>query len=99
MQVFHGSASGLSAARNQLWAQDSPGILGTGETSDEFGWSLAAGDFSNDGFDDLAIGIPWEDIGALAKAGAVQILAGRDSFIFSDGFESGNTSAWWATVP
>jgi len=99
VQVFHGSASGLSATRNQLWAQDSPGILDTGEANDAFGWSLAAGDFSNDGFDDLAIGIPLEDIGAIQEAGAVQILYGRPSSIFSDGFESGSTSAWSATVP
>jgi len=98
VQILPGRASGLSATGNQLWAQDSPGILGVGEEGDFFGSSLAAGDFSNDGFDDLAIGIPNEDIGAIVDAGAVQILAGGPD-IFSDGFEQGNTSAWSATVP
>ena len=36
----------------------------------------AAADFNNDGFDDLAIGIPAEDIGAITGAGAVNLLLG-----------------------
>jgi hypothetical protein len=37
---------------------------------------LAAGDFDGDGFDDLAIGVPEEDVGGASDAGAVNVLFG-----------------------
>ena len=46
------------------------------EPFDGFGWSLAAGDFDNDGHDDLAIRIACEDVVAVVDAGAVQIAYG-----------------------
>jgi hypothetical protein len=39
-------------------------------------WSQTLGDFNGDGFADLAIGVPGEDIGTLTNAGAVNILYG-----------------------
>ncbi|VAW33198.1 putative integrin-like protein [hydrothermal vent metagenome] len=48
------------------------------EAGDQFGFSLAAGDFNGDGYDDLAIGSPYEDVGALYSAGAVNILFGAN---------------------
>jgi hypothetical protein len=98
VHILPGSAAGLSAIGNQLWHQDSPGMLGAIESNDEFGEVLAAGDFDNNGFADLAVGIPEEDIGTIEDAGAIQILFGG-LLIFSDGFESGGTSAWSATAP
>lgn len=46
------------------------------EAADEFGSALAAGNFDCDGYDDLAIGIPGENIGAAGDAGAVLVLQG-----------------------
>ncbi|MBL8768887.1 MAG: FG-GAP repeat protein [Planctomycetes bacterium] len=40
-----------------------------------------AGDFNGDGFDDLAIGVPFEDVGSEADAGAVNVLYGSASFL------------------
>jgi hypothetical protein len=34
------------------------------------------GDFDNDGFEDLAIGVPFEDVGSVDDAGAVNVLYG-----------------------
>ena len=34
------------------------------------------GDFNNDGFSDLAIGVPREDLGSLNQAGAVSVIYG-----------------------
>jgi disulfide bond formation protein DsbB len=76
VNVLYGSTNGLSAAGNQMWHQNSPGILGICEKGDQFGSTLAAGDFNGDGYADLAIGVPYEDIGTVKDAGAVNVLYG-----------------------
>ncbi len=76
VMVLYGSADGLSSTGNQLWNQDSPGILDVAEQYDEFGKALASGDFNGDGFADLAVGVPGESVGAISFAGAVNVLYG-----------------------
>ena len=68
--MLYGSAGGLTAAGDQLWHQDSAGVLGAAEAGDRFGGALAAGDFDGDGFDDLAIGVPGEDVGTASPTPA-----------------------------
>ena len=62
--------------------QDSPGVPGTSEPGDQFGWSLAAGDvgFTAEGID-LAVGAPGEDAGA----GAVTFIPGSVDGIVGKG--------------
>ena len=55
------------------------------EADDRFGAALAAGDFDDDGCDDLAIGSPDEDIGAETDAGGVQIVYGSSLGLVTDG--------------
>ncbi len=76
VHVTYGSSQGLGTWLNQYWHQDSPGIPGANQGGDEFGFSLAAGDFNGDGYHDLAIGSPGEDIDSIQNAGAVVILYG-----------------------
>ena len=86
VNVIYGSANRLSSAGNQGWTQDSSGILDETEGEDQFGFSLAAGDFNNDGRDDLAIGIPFEDFGTAVldnDSGAVAVLYGGSSGVSS----------------
>lgn len=78
VNIIYGSASGLTAANNQLWTQNSSGIADTAEPDDQFGRTLAAGDFNNDGYVDLAIGVPFEDITA-QNDGAVQVIYGSSA--------------------
>ena len=85
VNLLYGSNSGLTATDNQLWSQDSPGIGGGSEAGDLFGNSLAVGDFNNDGFDDLAVGVPGEDIGSIFNAGAVNVLYGSASGLTATG--------------
>ncbi len=77
VNVLYGTdAGGLDVAGNQYWNQNEPNVDGDAEEDDHFGHALAAGDFDGDGYDDLAIGIPDEDIGSVVDAGAVQVMYG-----------------------
>lgn len=77
ISVVYGTESGLTTSGDQSLHQNSPGINGVAESGDRFGEALAVGDFNDDGFDDLAIGVPGESIGDIRGAGAVQILYGN----------------------
>jgi hypothetical protein len=77
--VILGSAAGLISTGNQFFDQDSANVPGTAETEDEFGTAVAVGDFNRDGKDDVAIGSPYEDIGSIGDAGAVNVLYGTSS--------------------
>jgi hypothetical protein len=74
--VIRGSASGLTGSGGQLFTEDSPGVPGTTEIGDGFGSALATGDFGNDGYADLAVGVPAEDVVAAKNAGAAYIFPG-----------------------
>ncbi|KIG15360.1 putative integrin-like protein [Enhygromyxa salina] len=76
VNVLYGSAKGLTAAGNQIWHQNSAGLIGAAEPSDLFGWALTSGDFNKDGYQDLAVGVPGEDVGGVADAGAVNVIYG-----------------------
>ncbi len=89
------AADRLSSARNQIWHQGRQGpggtVIGTPTTDDQFGASLASGDFNRDGCSDLAIGVPGEEVfvrvlrpfplpplfARFDNAGAVHVLYGK----------------------
>jgi len=75
VHVIYGASGGLTDVGDQLWHQNA-GLEDTAEDSDWFGLALAAGDFNGDGYDDLAVGVPGEDVGALASAGCVNVIYG-----------------------
>jgi hypothetical protein len=85
IQVIYGSDSGLSAAGNQVWHQNSPEILDESEADDWFGNSLALGDFNDDGYDDLAVGAYNEDRGGSPNSGMVHVIYGSGSGLSSSG--------------
>lgn len=82
VHIFYGSAAGLSATDQRLF-QDSPGVADFSEDDDHFGEALAAADFNNDGYTDLAIGVPDEDVGVHVDAGAVNVIYGSPSGLSS----------------
>jgi FG-GAP repeat len=76
VNVLYGTTGGLTGSGSQVFTQDSPGVGGGAEIGDWFGFALAGGDFNNDGFADLAVGVPGEGVGSAAGAGAVNVLYG-----------------------
>jgi hypothetical protein len=77
VHVLRGSPRGLVARRSQVWSQDSPGIADHGSLRDQFGQSLASGDVNGDGFDDLIVGVWYEDFrNNLTNEGAFHVILG-----------------------
>jgi hypothetical protein len=75
--VVYGSSSGLTAIRPLAIEQDTAGVPGDPEIGDMFGWSMAAGDVTGDGRDDLAIDASGEAITGYANAtGMVTLVPG-----------------------
>ena len=71
VNVLYGSAAGLTATGDQFWSQDSPGIEDAAEDQEGFGWSLTAANFGKTSQADLAVGVPFEGLGATSNAGPV----------------------------
>ncbi|MEU5902409.1 FG-GAP-like repeat-containing protein [Streptomyces venezuelae] len=67
---------GGSTLRHKTFSQNSAGVPGSAETGDLFGYDTAYGDFDRDGYDDLAVGAPGEDVGSDKDGGTAQILWG-----------------------
>jgi hypothetical protein len=85
VNVIYGSSGGLILTDNEFLHQNIDDILDTAEDSDGFGFALVAGDFNGDGLDDLAIGVPFEDVGTVAGAGAVNVVYGSSSGLTASG--------------
>lgn len=82
--LLRGSTSGL-----QAWTLKTQAQGGGGNTDgDRFGHALAAGDFNGDGYDDLFIGTPYEDLGDATDTGAV--------FLFKGGGTGLTTGSWFS---
>jgi hypothetical protein len=89
VSVLYGGAGGLAAGDVQFWSQESDGVPETAEGGDQFGDALAAADFNGDGFDDLVVGIPLEDLVGGEDAGLVNVLYGSAA-----GLVGQNSQAW-----
>jgi hypothetical protein len=73
------NSSSFNVSTSRLYNQDSHSIQGLAEASDRFGEVLVSGDLNGDGYDDIVIGMPGEDIGSISSAGAVQVIYGRSN--------------------
>jgi disulfide bond formation protein DsbB len=94
VNVILGSGGGLTSTGNQLWTQNSAGVLDSAEAGDSFGAALASGDVNRDGHADMAVGVPGESVGAAAGAGALNMLYGS-----AGGLTSAANQLWSQDTP
>jgi hypothetical protein len=79
--VFYGTpfVDGLDTFHVQAWHQDVTSVQDDIEANDNFGDALGAGDFDSDGYDDLVIGVSFEEIDGNDAAGAFHLLYGSST--------------------
>ncbi|QEU96611.1 FG-GAP and VCBS repeat-containing protein [Streptomyces kanamyceticus] len=87
VKVAYGSKDGLKTD-TQSFDQDLPGVPGAEEEGDEFGASVAVSDVDGDGFADIALGTPGEDVRDLADAGSVVLVRGSASGVTGTGAQA-----------
>jgi hypothetical protein len=78
VQVFYGASSGLVFTGSDVWHQDVTNVEDIAESADNFGDALVVGDFNRDTYEDLAIGVPFENLGTedFLDKGAVAVIYG-----------------------
>ncbi|WP_030319828.1 FG-GAP and VCBS repeat-containing protein [Streptomyces sp. NRRL B-3229] len=84
--VWRGTSSGPSGSTT--YSQASSGVSGSPEAGDNFGYSVSAGDTNGDGYADLAVGVPQEDVDGKEDQGGVTVLRG------GSGGLTGTRSTW-----
>ncbi len=82
---FAGRSAGLSATGRRVLTQASAGVPGSPEQNDRFGFALASGDVTGDDRADLAVGVPFESVGAATECGLVALLPGSASGLTGTG--------------
>jgi len=82
VHVLYGETPNLTTTGSQLFFQSNLSL--TDEAGDQFGSSLAIGDFNGDGFDDLAVGMPFEDVVG-NNQGAVVVIYGSAAGLTATG--------------
>ncbi|MET9679363.1 VCBS repeat-containing protein [Streptomyces coeruleorubidus] len=73
-----GGPQGPDGVKAKHLNQDSPGVPGSAEAGDGFGTDVRVADVDGDGFPDVATGLPGENLGTVADAGAVVVLPGTE---------------------
>lgn len=87
--VWYGGPNGPDPAQKPTVVhQDSTGVPGSAEADDGFGEALSTGDINGDGFADVAVAAPGEDIGSVKEAGSVSVLFGSESGLRTSGAKS-----------
>lgn len=84
--VVLGGPKGQNTAVKPKWiTQATAGVPGADETGDDLGASASVGDLDGDGYGEVVVGLPGEDVGPAKDAGGVLVFKGRASGITAAG--------------
>ena len=75
--IVFGRATGLKSESSKRLRQGGGGLPGNPEGGDSFGAAVAIGDQNGDGFGDLLIGIPGENLAGVANGGSARLVKGK----------------------
>jgi hypothetical protein len=77
--ILYGSAQGIDPKRRTVLTQNSAGIPGAAEAGDRFGASVVVHDLNADGYSDLVVGAPDEEVAGDVGGGSVTVVQGSAS--------------------
>ncbi|BCL21871.1 FG-GAP and VCBS repeat-containing protein [Streptomyces tuirus] len=86
--IWRGTSSGPGTS--VTLTQATSGVSGSPEADDNFGYAISAADTNGDGYADLAVGVPHEDVDGEEDQGGVHVFRG------GSGGLSGARSSWIA---
>ncbi|OKJ83922.1 hypothetical protein AMK31_17470 [Streptomyces sp. TSRI0107] len=77
--VLYGTSKGVDPARRTVLTQNSTGVPGAAESGDRFGAAVVVHDLNADGYSDLVVGAPGEDVAGDDGGGSVTVVYGTAS--------------------
>ncbi|MFF3891461.1 hypothetical protein [Streptomyces sp. NPDC001914] len=77
--VLYGTSHGIDPSRRTVLTQNSTGVPGTAESGDRFGAAVVVHDLNSDGYSDLVVGAPDEDVAGDDGGGSVTVVYGTAS--------------------
>jgi Domain of unknown function (DUF1929)/FG-GAP repeat len=77
--VMYGNGGTIGGGSVNTLVQGSDNVGNTASAGDRFGSTVAAADLDNDGYTDLLVGTPYEDISGQADSGLAQVIWGSSS--------------------
>ena len=95
--ILTGDAVGGLAHYFRFLSPGLSGFPGVAQDGQAIGRVLTAGDFDDNGYDDLVLGAPWHDVAGIGtEVGAEIVVYGA---LFADGFDGNATIYWSSTAP